>query len=73
MTQRRLALSAKANTGKYLGLRAEKPAKANTAKTTKHSGKDFVYGDLFVTLVAFGAQKPVNRSLSLSLLCIFAL
>jgi hypothetical protein len=62
VSQRRQALSAKANTGKFLGLRAEKPAKANAAKTTKHSGKDFVYGVLFVTLVAFGAQKPVNRT-----------
>jgi len=55
-------LSAKVNTGKFLGLRAEKPAKANAAKTTKHSGKDFVYGVLFVTLVGFGAQKLVNRT-----------
>jgi len=58
VSQRRQALSAKANTGKFLGLRAE----ANAAKTAKHSGKDFVYGVLFVTLVAFGAQKPVNRT-----------
>ena len=62
VTQRRQALSAKTNTGKFLGLRAEKPAKSNAAKTTKHSGKEFVYGVLFVTLVAFGAQKPVNRT-----------
>jgi len=62
VSQRRQALSAKANTGKFLGLRAEKPAKANAAKTTKHSGKDFVYGVLFVTLVTFGAPKPVNRT-----------
>ena len=34
------ALSAKANTGKFLGLRAEKPVKPNSAKTSKHSGKD---------------------------------
>ena len=62
MSQRRQVLSAKAKTGKILGLRAEKPAKANAAKTTKHSGKDFVYGVLSVALVAFGAQKPVNRT-----------
>ena len=59
---RRQALSVKAKTGKFLGLHAEKPAKANAAKTPKYSGKDFVYGVLFVTLVAFGAQKPVNRT-----------
>ena len=29
------ALSAKANTGKFLGLRAEKPVKPNSAKTSK--------------------------------------
>jgi len=58
VSQRRQALSAKANTCKFLGLRAQKPAKSNSAKTTKHSGKDFVYGVLFVTLVAFGAKKP---------------
>ena len=59
MSQRRQALSAKANTGKFLGLRAEKPAKPNSAKTAKHSGKDFVYDVLFVTLVAFGVKKPL--------------
>jgi len=48
VSQRRQALSAKTNTGKFLGLRVEKPAKADAAKTTKHSGKDFVYGVLFV-------------------------
>jgi len=62
VSPQRQALSAKANTDKFLGLRAEKPDKANAAKTSKHSGKDFVYGVLFVTLVAFGAQKPVNRT-----------
>ena len=60
VSQRSQALSAKANTGKFLGLRAEKPAKPNSAKTTRHSGKDFVYGALFVTLVAFGAKKPLT-------------
>ena len=62
VSQRRQALSAKANTCKFLGLRAQKPAKSNSAKTTKHSGKDFVYGVLFVTLVAFCAKKPLNRT-----------
>ena len=33
VSQQRQALSAKGNTGKFLGLRAEKPAKANAAKT----------------------------------------
>ena len=37
VSQRRQALSAKANTGRFLGVRAEKPAKANAAKTAKHS------------------------------------
>jgi len=60
VSQRRQALSAKTNTGKFRGLCAEKPAKPNSPKTTKHSGKDFVYGVLFVTLVAFGAKKPLN-------------
>ena len=62
VSQQRQALSAKANTDKFLGLRAEKPTKPNSPKTTKHSGKDFVYGVLFVTLVAFGAKKPLNRT-----------
>jgi len=70
MSQQRQALSAKANTGKFLGLRAEKPAKANATKDTKHSGKDFVYGVLFVTLVVFGAQKPVNRTAKWFCCCI---
>jgi len=54
------ALSAKVNTGKFTGLRAETPASRNSAKTTKLSGKDFVYGVLFVTLLAFGAKTPTN-------------
>jgi len=64
VSQRRQALSAKANTGKFLGLRAEKPAKPNSPKTAKHSGKDFGYGVLFVTLVAFGAKKPFRDGAS---------
>jgi len=55
-------LSAKANTGKFLGLRAEKPAKPISSKTAKHDGKDFVYGVLFVMLMAFGAGKPLNHT-----------
>ena len=62
VSQQCQALSAKANKGKFAGLRAEKPARANAAPTTKNSGKDFVYGVLFVTLVAFGAQKPLNHT-----------
>ena len=60
MSKRRDALSVKANTGKFTGLRAETSARRNSAKTAKHGGKDFVYGVLFVTLVAFGAKTPVN-------------
>ena len=37
VSQQRQALSAKANTGKFLGLRAEKPVKPNSAKTSKRS------------------------------------
>ena len=59
-SQRREALSAKANKGKFARLRAETPAKRSSAKTAKHGDKDFVYGVLFVTLLAFGAEKPVN-------------
>ena len=62
VSQRRQALSAKANKGKFAGLRAEKPARANAAPTTKNSGKDFVYGVLFVSLVVFGVQKPLNST-----------
>jgi len=49
-------LSAKANTGKFLGLRAEKPVKPNSAKTSKHSGKDLTakHGG---KVAAFGKQK----------------
>ena len=62
VSQQREALNAKANTGKFPGPCAEKPAKPNSAKTAKHSGKDFVYGFLFVTLLALGAKKPLNRT-----------
>jgi len=58
--KQRGALSVKANTGKFTGLRAETPARRNSAKTAKHIGKDFVYGVLFVTLLAFGEKTPVN-------------
>jgi len=60
VSKRRETLSAKANTGKFTGLHAETPARRNSAKTAKHSGKDFVYGVLFATLLAFGAKTPVN-------------
>ena len=62
MRQQRAALSVKANTAKFVGLRAEKPAKSNSEKTTENSGKDFVYGVLFVTLLTFGAEKPLNHT-----------
>jgi len=60
VSKRREALSAKANTGKFTGLRAETPARRKFAKTEKHGGKDFVYGVLFVTLLAFSAKTSVN-------------
>ena len=56
----REALSARANTGKFTGLRAETPARRNSAKTAKYSGEDFVYGVLFVTLLVFVVKTPVN-------------
>jgi len=62
VSQRREALSAKANTGKFLGLHAEKPAKPSSAKTDKYGGKDFVFGVQFVTLLAFGAKTPLNHT-----------
>jgi len=58
----REALSAKANTGKFTGLRVETPARRNSAKTAKHGGKDFVYGVLFATLLAFSVKTPVNST-----------
>jgi len=54
VSKRRETLSAKANTGKFVG--------PGSTKTTKHSGKDFVYGVLIVTLLAFGAKAPANRT-----------
>jgi hypothetical protein len=62
VSKRREALSAKANTGKFSGLRAETPAKRSSAKTAKHGGKDLGYKVLSVTLLAYGAIKPVNRT-----------
>ena len=62
MSKRHEALSCKANTGKFTGLHAETPARRNSAKTAKHSGKDFVYGVLFATLLAFGAKTPAQRN-----------
>jgi len=43
VSKRREALSAKANTGKFSGMRAETPAKPSSAKTAKHSGKVFSF------------------------------
>jgi len=60
VSKRREVLSAKANTGKFTGLRAKTTARQNSAKTEKHCGMDFVCGILFVTLLAFGAKTPVN-------------
>jgi len=50
------ALSAQADTGKFLRLRAEKPVKPNSAKIAKHSGKDLTakHGG---KVAAFGTQK----------------
>jgi len=50
------ALSAKANTGKFFGLRAEKPVKPNSAKIAKHGAKDLTvkHGG---KVTAFGTQK----------------
>jgi len=62
VSQRREALSAKANTGKFLGLHAEKPTRPDSAKTAKDGGKDFVYDVLFLTLLAFIAKKPLNST-----------
>ena len=42
LTQCEDELSAKASKGKFVGLRAETRAKRISAKTAKHSGKDFV-------------------------------
>ena len=71
MSQRRQALSVKVNKGKFAGLRAEKPTRANAAPTTKNSGKDFVYGVLFVLLVVFGVQKPLNSTAKWFYCCTF--
>jgi len=59
VSKQREALSAKANTGQFTGLRAETPARRSSPKTAKYSG-NFVCGVLFVTLLAFGAKTPVN-------------
>jgi len=60
VSKRREALSVKADTGKFTGLRAETPARRNSVKTVNHGDKDFVYGVLFVALLALGAKTPVN-------------
>jgi len=57
VNKRREALSAKVNTGKFTGLRAETPARRNFAKTTKPGGTDFACGVLFVTLLAAAMAK----------------
>jgi len=55
------ALSAKANTGGFQGLRAVTPAKSNTAKTIKHSSKDFVYGILFGSMMTLTTRDMTVR------------
>ena len=59
--KQREALSAKANTGDldFKELRAVTPAKSNTAKTIKHSSKDFVYGILFGSMMT-----PTTRDMT---------
>jgi len=59
VNKRREALSAKANTGDLKGLRAVTPAKANAAKTSKNSGKDFLYGVLFGSMMT-----PTTKNLT---------
>jgi len=56
------ALSAKANKGKYAGLRAVTPAKPSVVKTSKKSGRTFVHVVLFVTLLPFSAKAPANQT-----------
>jgi len=56
VSQRREAFSAKENTGNFLGLRAEKPVKPNSAKTAKHGGKDLT-AKHDEKVAAFGTQK----------------
>jgi len=53
------ALSAKANTGGFQGLRAVTPAKSNTANPIKNSGKDFMYGVLFGSVMT-----PTTRDMT---------
>jgi len=60
VSKQREALSTEDNTGKFTVLRAETPARRNSAKTPEYGDKDFVYGVLFVTLLAFGAKTPVH-------------
>jgi len=43
VSKRRETLSAKANTGKFSGLRADTPAKPSSAKTAKRGGKVFSF------------------------------
>jgi len=53
-------LNAKENTSKFLGLRAEKPVKPNSAKTSKHSGKDLTTKQ-GGKVTAFGKQKDPTK------------
>ena len=59
MSKQREALSVKANTGDFKGLRAVTPAKSNAAKSSKNSGNDFVYGVLFGSMMT-----PTTRDMT---------
>jgi len=54
------ALSAKANTGKFLGLRVEKPVKPNSAKKSKYRWKDLT-AKHSGKVAAFGKQKDLTK------------
>jgi len=59
VSKQREALSVKANTGDFKGLRAVTPAKSNAAKSSKNSGNDFVYGVLFGSMMT-----PTTRDMT---------
>jgi len=61
VSKHREALSAKANTGDFKGLRAVTPAKSNVAKPSKNSGKthEFVYDVLFESIMT-----PTTRDMT---------
>ena len=59
VSKQREALSVKANTCDFKGLRMVAPAKANAVKPRKDSGKDFVYGVLFGSMMT-----PTTRDMT---------